>query len=85
MPHGIGSTDDPIDDGNTRREFPEIPIDRYKIVQHIGKGAFSRVFLAYTPEFQRRAIKRIRLTAKPHMLLKEIEFLRRLEGKDNIV
>ncbi|CAL6100418.1 Kinase [Hexamita inflata] len=79
------TVEDPIDDGNTRREFPEIPVDRYKIVQHIGKGAFSRVFLAYTPEFQRRAIKRIRLTAKPHMLLKEIEFLRRLEGKDNIV
>jgi len=68
-----------------RSEFPEIPFDRYRIVQHIGKGAFSKVFLAYTPEFQRRAIKRIRLTAKPHQLLKEIEFLRRLEGKSNIV
>lgn len=76
-------------DGNElshfRSEFPEIPFDRYRIVQHIGKGAFSKVFLAYTPEFQRRAIKRIRLTAKPHQLLKEIEFLRRLEGKSNIV
>lgn len=68
-----------------RQEFPEIPFDRYKITQHVGKGAFSKVFLAYTPEFQRRAIKRIRLTAKPHQLLKEIEFLRRLEGKSEIV
>ncbi|KAH0577485.1 Kinase, CDC7 [Spironucleus salmonicida] len=66
-------------------DFPEIPEDRYRIFQHIGKGAFSRVFLAYTPEYQRRAVKRIRLTAKPHMLLKEVEFLRRLEGKSNIV
>lgn len=68
-----------------RQEFPEIPFDRYRITQHVGKGAFSKVFLAYTPEFQRRAIKRIRLTAKPHQLLKEIEFLRRLEGKSHIV
>ena len=70
---------------NQSHEFPEIPFERYRVLQNIGKGAFSRVFLAYTTEFQRRAVKRIRLTAKPHMLLKEIEFLRRVEGKSNIV
>ncbi|TNJ26452.1 Kinase, CDC7 [Giardia muris] len=79
------TTIDQIEYSQSRQEFPEIPFDRYRITQHVGKGAFSKVFLAYTPEFQRRAIKRIRLTAKPHQLLKEIEFLRRLEGKSHIV
>ncbi|KAH0576445.1 Kinase, CDC7 [Spironucleus salmonicida] len=63
----------------------EIPQTSYKLVTQVGKGAFSRVFLAYTPDFQRRAVKRIRLTTKPHMLLKEIEYLRKLTNKPSIV
>ncbi|GIQ89510.1 hypothetical protein KIPB_012002, partial [Kipferlia bialata] len=72
-------------DQATAAEFSEIPADRYRVAQHIGKGAFSKVLLAYTPMGHRRAVKRIRLTAKPHQLLKEIEFLRRLEGKESVV
>ncbi|KAH0575848.1 Kinase, CDC7 [Spironucleus salmonicida] len=56
--------------------FPELDPKSLKVQHQIGRGAFSLVFSAYTPDFQRRAIKRIRLTRNPTSILREIEFLR---------
>ncbi|GKT35604.1 Kinase, CDC7 [Aduncisulcus paluster] len=65
--------------------FPEIDPMEYHISQQIGKGAFSRVYLAYTPDGGQVAIKRLKLTSKPSSILREINLLNKFIGKKNIV
>ncbi|GKT32308.1 hypothetical protein ADUPG1_006490 [Aduncisulcus paluster] len=67
------------------RVFPEIDPYEYHIIQQIGKGAFSRVYLAYTPTGEKVAIKRLRLTSKPTSIEREIRLLYKFIDMENIV
>eukprot|EP00764_Aduncisulcus_paluster_P003571 gnl/Carplike_NY0171/1555_a2109_748.p1 GENE.gnl/Carplike_NY0171/1555_a2109_748~~gnl/Carplike_NY0171/1555_a2109_748.p1 ORF type:complete len:410 (+),score=68.53 gnl/Carplike_NY0171/1555_a2109_748:68-1297(+) len=70
---------------SSQRIFPEIDPYKYHVIQQIGKGAFSRVYLGMTPGGEKVAIKRLRLTSKPSSIEREIRLLYKFLDKANIV
>ena len=65
------------------QKFPS-PCSRLDVVQCVGEGTFSKVYLVKDEE-KRIAVKHLVPTASPDRILMEIECLKIAEGKHNVL
>ena len=68
---------------NLLQNFPD-PCSSLDVVQCVGEGTFSKVFLVKHKE-EKIAIKHLVPTASPDRILMEVECLKVAEGKHNVL